>query len=49
MPTSSSPQRAVVLTAEGRQWLEQRLERARHRLERVDEDLAAERTDELLA
>jgi transcription elongation factor GreA len=49
MPTSSSPQRAVVLTAEGRQWLEQRLERSQHRLARVDEDLAAERTDELLA
>jgi transcription elongation factor GreA len=46
---SSSPQRAIVLTADGRQWLEQRLERASHRLARLDEDLAAERTDELLA
>jgi transcription elongation factor GreA len=47
--TSSSPQRAIVLTADGRQWLAQRLERAEHRLERLEEDLSAERTDELLA
>jgi transcription elongation factor GreA len=47
--SSSSPQRAIVLTADGRRWLEQRRERVEHRLERVDEDLAAERTDELLA
>jgi transcription elongation factor GreA len=46
--TSSSPQRAVVLTSDGRRWLRERLERAEHRLGRVDEDLAAERTDELL-
>jgi transcription elongation factor GreA len=45
----TSPQRAVVLTADGRRWLQERLERAEHRLERVDADLAAERTDELLA
>jgi transcription elongation factor GreA len=49
MTTSSSPQRAIVLTADGRRWLEERLERVEHRLGRVDEDLAAERTDELLA
>jgi transcription elongation factor GreA len=47
--SSSSPQRAIVLTADGRRWLEQRRERVEHRLVRVDEDLAAERTDELLA
>jgi transcription elongation factor GreA len=45
----TSPQRAIVLTADGRRWLQERLERAEHRLERVDADLAAERTDELLA
>jgi transcription elongation factor GreA len=47
--TSSSPQRAIVLTADGRAWLQQRLERAEQRLTRVEDDLSAERTDELLA
>lgn len=49
MSTPSAPKRAIVLTGDGRRWLQERLERAEHRLERVDADLAAERTDELLA
>ncbi len=38
----------LVLTAEGRAWLQARLERATARLERVGDELATERTDELL-
>lgn len=38
----------IVLTAAGRRWLEARLERLADRLARVDADLAADRTAELL-
>jgi transcription elongation factor GreA len=41
--------RELVLTAEGRRWLQGRLEAAEGRLGRVTSDLAAERTPELLA
>ncbi len=38
----------VVLTAAGRAWLEDRLSRGTARLARIDDDLAAERTEELV-
>ncbi|MFP4147940.1 MAG: GreA/GreB family elongation factor [Nitriliruptoraceae bacterium] len=44
-PTTRPP---VVLTRDGRAWIEQRLERIRHRLIDIDEDLANERTEELI-
>ncbi len=44
-PATSSP---IVLTADGRDWLAARRERIVERLTRVDEDLAADRTAELL-
>lgn len=44
-PATSSP---IVLTAEGRAWISARRERTVERLARVDEDLAADRTSELL-
>lgn len=37
-----------VLTSEGRAWLEARVERANERIERIDEELANERTEELV-
>lgn len=37
-----------VLTSEGRTWLEARLSRASDRIERIDEELANERTEELV-
>ena len=45
-PTATLP---LVLTAAGREWLQARLDRATTRLARVAEELAAERTEELLA
>ncbi|SRR6056297_1994697 len=38
----------VVLTTEGRAWVEQRVARGHERLARIDADLAAERTEELV-
>ena len=38
----------VVLTSEGRTWVEQRVARGYDRLARIDADLAAERTEELV-
>lgn len=38
----------VVLTTDGRAWVEQRIARGRERLARIDADLAAERTEELV-
>ena len=38
----------VVLTAAGRAWLEDRLARGSVRLERIDADLASERSEELV-
>ncbi len=38
----------IVLTAAGRQWLQDRLARGNERLERIDVDLASERTEELV-
>jgi len=38
----------VVLTTDGRAWVEQRVARSRERLARIDTDLAAERTEELV-
>ena len=38
----------VVLTAAGREWLEDRLSRGAVRLERIDADLASERSEELV-
>ena len=38
----------VVLTAAGREWLEDRLARGSVRLERIDADLASERSEELV-
>lgn len=38
----------VVLTSEGRTWVEQRVARGYERLARMDADLAAERTEELV-
>jgi transcription elongation factor GreA len=38
----------VVLTSEGRTWVEQRVARGYERLARMDADLAAERTEELI-
>jgi transcription elongation factor GreA len=49
MTSSPTPPRSLVLTGEGRRWLQERLARAEHRLERIEADLAAERTEELLA
>jgi transcription elongation factor GreA len=49
MASTSPPRRPLVLTSEGRRWLGERLERAEHRRDRVDADLAAERSDELVA
>lgn len=40
---------APVLTAAGRGWLEARLERAVERLENISEELANERSEELIA
>jgi transcription elongation factor GreA len=44
-PTARPP---VVLTRDGRAWLEDRLARIRERLVDIDEDLAHERTEELI-
>ncbi len=44
-PTSRPP---VVLTRDGRTWIEERLERIRRRLQDIDENLANERTEELV-
>lgn len=44
-PTTGSP---IVLTADGRAWIEARRNRVSERLARVDEDLAADRTSELI-
>ena len=38
----------LVLTTDGRRWLEARRQRAAERLERVTDDVQAERTEELL-
>ena len=38
----------VVLTTDGRTWVEQRVARGHERLARIDTDLAAERTEELV-
>jgi transcription elongation factor GreA len=46
---STTTRRPVVLTAAGRDWLQARLDRAAERLDRVEEELATERTDELIA
>lgn len=43
-----TPRPPVVLTRDGRAWIEDRLERIRQRLVDIDEDLAAERTEELV-
>ena len=43
--TITSP---TVLTADGRAWIQARLDRASERLDRVDDELANERTDELI-
>ena len=48
MAANASTTRPVVLTTEGRAWLEGRLDRVTAHLEQVSDDLAAERTDELL-
>lgn len=47
-PHASPATLPLVLTAAGRQWLQARLERANERLERVVDELATERSDELL-
>lgn len=45
----SAPRTAApVLTAEGRTWLEARLGRTNERIARIDEELANERTEELI-
>lgn len=45
----SAPRTAApVLTAEGRTWLEARLGRINERIARIDEELANERTEELI-
>ncbi len=41
--------RPVVLTTAGRAWIEARRDRAVERRRRVDDELAAERTDELIS
>ena len=48
MAANASTTRPVVLTTEGRTWLEGRLSRVTAHLEQVSDDLASERTDELL-
>jgi transcription elongation factor GreA len=48
MTTGTRMSAPVVLTSAGRAWLEARLGRVVERLERVDAELAAERTDELV-
>jgi transcription elongation factor GreA len=45
---TATARRPVVLTAAGRSWLQARLERASERLERVERELATERTDALI-
>lgn len=49
--TSDAPARRdpVVLTTEGRGWIEARLERSAERRDRIDDELANERTEELIA
>ncbi len=49
--TSDAPARRdpVVLTTEGRGWIEARLERSTERRDRIDEELGNERTEELIA
>jgi transcription elongation factor GreA len=49
MTAQTTTRRPVVLTAAGREWLQARLDRAAERLDRVEEELATERTDELIA
>ncbi len=46
--TSTSSTLPLVLTADGRQMLQARLDGARRRLERVDQELAVERDEALL-
>jgi transcription elongation factor GreA len=46
---TTTARRPVVLTAAGREWLQARLDRASERLDRLEEELATERTDELIA
>ncbi|MFU8840803.1 MAG: GreA/GreB family elongation factor [Nitriliruptoraceae bacterium] len=43
-----TPRPPVVLTRDGRAWIEDRLARMRERLVDIDEDLAHERTEELV-
>jgi transcription elongation factor GreA len=49
MTAQTTTHRPIVLTAAGRDWLQARLDRAGERLDRVEEELATERTDELIA
>jgi transcription elongation factor GreA len=48
-PTTPAARQPVVLTSAGHRWLHDRLARAEQRLARIEADLAAERTEELLA
>jgi transcription elongation factor GreA len=45
---TDTARRPVVLTSEGRAWLQARLDRASERLDRVEDELASERTEELV-
>ena len=45
---TDTARRPVVLTSEGRAWIQARLDRASERLDRVEAELASERTEELV-
>jgi transcription elongation factor GreA len=49
MPTETpTTARPVVLTAEGHEWIEARLQRCNDRLQQVEDELARERTEDLI-